>query len=253
MFREAGLTIEQTWGDFEGGSRRKRRAAPDRAREEALLSGTIPFERYPGLPPLFLDFLRGLPDFYPDPPSVEAAAARARELLGQRPRLPAEAFRSRVPQARAMAEELAAGRAVAVLAGHQVGLFTGPLFTVTKAFDAIRIARDLTRRGVPAVPVFWALTDDHDLDEIARTARPGKSEARVHHAGGRGSLQPPAGRRAPAAGEGHGGPRRVPRRHQGPRRRGDPRSVRQPLPPRSIPTARRSSRRCSTSSRTSRS
>ncbi|HEV8118421.1 MAG TPA: bacillithiol biosynthesis BshC [Thermoanaerobaculia bacterium] len=141
-----------------------------------MLSGTIPFERYPGLPPLFLDFLRGLPDFYPDPPSIEAAAARGRELLGQRPRLPAEAFRARVPQARAMAEELAAGRAVAVLAGHQVGLFTGPLFTVTKAFDAIRLARDLTRRGVPAVPVFWALTDDHDLDEIARTARPGKSE-----------------------------------------------------------------------------
>ena len=29
-----------------------------------------------------------------------------------------------------MAEELAAGRAVAVSAGHQVGLFTGPLFTL---------------------------------------------------------------------------------------------------------------------------
>ncbi len=71
-----------------------------------------------------------------------------------------------------MAEDLAAGRAVAISAGHQVGLFTGPAFTLMKALDAIRIADELSRRGVPAVPVFWALTDDHDLQEIARTARP---------------------------------------------------------------------------------
>ena len=141
-----------------------------------MLTGTIPFDRYPGLPPLFFDFLRGLPEFYPDLPSLEAAAARGREVLGTPAKIPAGAFRARLPRARAMAEELAAGRAVAVLAGHQVGLFTGPLFTITKAFDAIRLARDLTGRGVPAVPVFWALTDDHDLDEIARTARPDKTQ-----------------------------------------------------------------------------
>ena len=57
--------------------------------------------------------------------------------------------------------------------GHQVGLFTGPLFTLMKAFDAVHIARELRARGVPAVPVFWALTDDHDLQEVARTAKPG--------------------------------------------------------------------------------
>ena len=68
-----------------------------------------------------------------------------------------------------MAEDLAAGRAVAVSApATRSGLFTGPLFTLMKAFDAIRVARELSRRGVPAVPVFWALTDDHDLQEIAR-------------------------------------------------------------------------------------
>ncbi len=72
-----------------------------------------------------------------------------------------------------MAEDLAAGRAVAVSAGHQVGIFTGPLFTLVKALDAIHVARELSRRGVPAVPVFWALFDDHDLQEVARTAKPG--------------------------------------------------------------------------------
>ncbi len=78
-----------------------------------------------------------------------------------------------------MAEALVAGRAVAVGTGHQVGLFTGPLFTLVKAFDAIRIARELSRRGVEAVPVFWALTDDHDLQEIARTARRADDGAQV--------------------------------------------------------------------------
>lgn len=135
----------------------------------------IPYDRYPGIAPLFLDFLKGLPELYPDPPTLDAAVARGRHLLSRaRPaRVAASAFRFRGAESAKMAEELAAGRAVAVGTGHQVGLFTGPLFTLVKAFDAIRLARELSRRGVPAVPVFWALTDDHDLQEVARTARPG--------------------------------------------------------------------------------
>ncbi|MFN2387813.1 MAG: bacillithiol biosynthesis BshC [Thermoanaerobaculia bacterium] len=134
----------------------------------------LPFERYPGVPTLFLDFVRGRSPFHPDLPTLDAAAARGRELLGRASRIPAAAFRSRHPEGRAWAEELAAGRRVAVAAGHQIGLFTGPLFTLWKAFDVIRIARELTARGVPSAPVFWALTDDHDLEEVARTNRPGR-------------------------------------------------------------------------------
>jgi bacillithiol biosynthesis cysteine-adding enzyme BshC len=136
------------------------------------LSDLVPYDRYPGLSPLFLDFLAGLPAFYPDAPTLEAAGKRGRELLGTAARIPAGAFRFRQPRGKVLAEELASGRAVAVLTGHQVGLFTGPLFTLVKVFDAIRIARQLSEGGLPAVPVFYALTDDHDLEEIARTARP---------------------------------------------------------------------------------
>jgi bacillithiol biosynthesis cysteine-adding enzyme BshC len=141
----------------------------------------IPHAKYPGLSPLFLDFLRGLPEFFPDPPSIDAAAERGRRLIasGRGARIPASAFRSRGAEAARLAQELAAGRAVGVGAGHQVGLFTGPLFTFVKALDAIRVARELTRRGVPAVPVFWALTDDHDLQEVARTAKPGPEGPQV--------------------------------------------------------------------------
>lgn len=135
----------------------------------------IPVDRYPGLPPLFLDFARGESPLYPDPPTIEAALARGREILESRRStpLPTGAFRFRGGAGRKAADDLVSGRAVAVLAGHQVGLFTGPLYTLGKAFDAIATARELTARGLPAVPVFWALTDDHDLEEVARTARPG--------------------------------------------------------------------------------
>ena len=134
----------------------------------------IPYSKYPGLSPLFHDFLAGLPEFYPDPPTLDAAARRGKELLarGGRAKVPASAFRHRGGKAIGMAEDLVAGRAVAVSTGQQVGVFTGPAFTLMKALDTIHIAGELSKRGVPAVPVFWALTDDHDLQEIARVAFP---------------------------------------------------------------------------------
>jgi bacillithiol biosynthesis cysteine-adding enzyme BshC len=139
-------------------------------------STILPFDRYPGLPALFRRFLEGMPELYADPPTLDAAERRGRELSGHKARTPVEAYLFRGEKARRSVEDLAAGRAVAVVAGHQVGLFTGPLFTLTKAFDTLRVARELSARGVAAVPVFWALTDDHDLEEIARTARPGREK-----------------------------------------------------------------------------
>ena len=55
---------------------------------------------------------------------------------------------------------------VAIVTGQQVGLFSGPAYTVYKALTAIRIARDLTDSGTPAVPVFWLATEDHDFAEV---------------------------------------------------------------------------------------
>lgn len=56
---------------------------------------------------------------------------------------------------------------VAVLTGQQAGLFTGPVYTIYKALSAIKAAAELSAAGIPAVPVFWAATEDHDIDEVS--------------------------------------------------------------------------------------
>ncbi|MGB7848835.1 MAG: bacillithiol biosynthesis cysteine-adding enzyme BshC [Candidatus Acidiferrum sp.] len=61
-----------------------------------------------------------------------------------------------------------AGGAVAVVSGQQVGLFGGPAYAFYKALTAIQTAHELTQKGLPAVPVFWMATEDHDVDEVRR-------------------------------------------------------------------------------------
>jgi bacillithiol biosynthesis cysteine-adding enzyme BshC len=63
--------------------------------------------------------------------------------------------------------KLAGPGTVAVVTGQQVGLFTGPAYTIYKALTAARLARHLSDRGIPAVPVFWLATQDHDFAEVS--------------------------------------------------------------------------------------
>lgn len=56
-----------------------------------------------------------------------------------------------------------------VVTGQQVGLFSGPAYTIYKAVTAVRLADELTARGVPAVPLFWLATEDHDFAEASHT------------------------------------------------------------------------------------
>jgi bacillithiol synthase len=53
-----------------------------------------------------------------------------------------------------------------VVTGQQVGFATGPAYTVLKVITAIRLAEQI---GVE--PLFWAATEDHDVEEVASTYR----------------------------------------------------------------------------------
>jgi bacillithiol biosynthesis cysteine-adding enzyme BshC len=53
-----------------------------------------------------------------------------------------------------------------VATGQQIGLLSGPAYTIYKALTAVRLARRLTDQGIPSVAVFWLATEDHDFAEI---------------------------------------------------------------------------------------
>jgi bacillithiol biosynthesis cysteine-adding enzyme BshC len=55
-----------------------------------------------------------------------------------------------------------------VTTGHQLNLFTGPLYFLYKIISAINLAKEL-KHNFPEdnfVPVYWMATEDHDFEEI---------------------------------------------------------------------------------------
>ena len=124
---------------------------------------------------LFTDFLydfERVRPYYGRPPDLDEFASAAEEIT-----LDPEHRRALVKSLRRQnagcGEETARGLdllaepgTVAVTTGQQIGLLGGPSFAVYKALTAVKIAEALRARDVPAVPVFWLATEDHDLAEV---------------------------------------------------------------------------------------
>src|ERR1035438_75661 len=93
------------------------------------------------------------------------AAARQIEFSAERRAALIDALRVQNPQSAAL-ERLAEPGTLAVVTGQQVGLFSGPCYTIYKALHAVKLASWLSANGLPAVPVFWLATEDHDFAEV---------------------------------------------------------------------------------------
>lgn len=63
-----------------------------------------------------------------------------------------------------------------VTTGHQLNIFTGPLYFIFKIATAIRLALDLKTQFPEKdfVPVYWMASEDHDFEEINNTRVFGK-------------------------------------------------------------------------------
>jgi bacillithiol biosynthesis cysteine-adding enzyme BshC len=147
--------------------------------EAGLRVESLPFERVPHQTRLFLDYLRdptSLRKFYPSAVRFHhELAARAPQVLAahrtDRAAL-CDALEASNQNWGASDETLANvarlrdANCIAVVSGQQVGLFTGPLYTIYKALSAVKLAGCLTQRGTDAVPVFWMATEDHDWEEV---------------------------------------------------------------------------------------
>ena len=154
----------------------------------------VPHRDLPGASKLFLDLLyhpSNLRAFYrhlPHDPDAYARAAAEIELSDDRRRALIEALRP-ANAGNPSLETLGRPGTVAVVTGQQVGLFSGPAYTIYKALTAVKLARDLEARGIPAVPVFWLATEDHDFAEVNHCwifdaqHRPAKLEMRVAASG----------------------------------------------------------------------
>ena len=139
----------------------------------------LTFRQLPHQPKLFLEYFdhfEKVKSFYVHPPTMPAATRAARKLAypDDRRAEVTSILRRQNMALGAGAETLAnldrlEKGAAAVVSGQQVGLFSGPAYSVYKALSAAQIAEELTRGGIPAVPIFWMATEDHDLDEVRHT------------------------------------------------------------------------------------
>jgi bacillithiol synthase len=136
----------------------------------------LAFRQVPHQPKVFLEYLdhfEKVKSFYAHPPAMSAVTRSARKLdyPGERRAEVSSILREQNIALGAGVETLSnldrlEKGAVAVVSGQQVALFSGPAYSIYKALTAVQIAEELTRDGIPAVPVFWMATEDHDLDEV---------------------------------------------------------------------------------------
>lgn len=65
-------------------------------------------------------------------------------------------------------ERLAESNSFTITTGHQLNLFTGPLYFLYKIISVINLCRELSEKDESRhyIPIYWMATEDHDFDEI---------------------------------------------------------------------------------------
>ncbi len=141
----------------------------------------IPYRDTGYFSPLITDYLNQEPDlepFYHRFPEIHAFGAQIREKQAAYPaehrpvvcRVLDEQYAGlEVSEAtRRNLDALRQPHTFTVVTGHQLNLFTGPLYFHYKILTAIQLCKQL-QAAYPAyhfVPVYWMATEDHDFEEV---------------------------------------------------------------------------------------
>ncbi|MFZ1729917.1 MAG: bacillithiol biosynthesis cysteine-adding enzyme BshC [Bacteroidota bacterium] len=141
---------------------------------------TLPFSALPGTPKLFVDYADNISDarnYYMGHFSDLMAFETHLQLLERRSYLREPLYSALAAQNKSFLagdntfknlELLKSQTTFAVVTGQQVGLFTGPLYTLYKAMTAVQLAKWLQDQfpSYHFIPMFWLESEDHDFLEI---------------------------------------------------------------------------------------
>lgn len=134
----------------------------------------------------YLESDKQLKEFYGNNPSYQGFYEQIkrktgfdlaqRELLAERLQSQYGSLLTSSPAVAANIEALRQSNTFTVTTGHQLNIFTGPLYFIFKIVSAIRLAKDLAQEfpDKKFVPVYWMATEDHDFEEINHTRLYGK-------------------------------------------------------------------------------
>ena len=80
-----------------------------------------------------------------------------------------------------------------VTTGHQLNIFSGPLYIIYKIISTIKLSENLNQRYADKkfIPVYWMASEDHDFDEIKSFFSKGKTyEWSIKPSGAVGEINP---------------------------------------------------------------
>ncbi|MBD8489612.1 bacillithiol biosynthesis cysteine-adding enzyme BshC [Echinicola sp. CAU 1574] len=152
-----------------------------------MMKSTIEPECTGQFSPLFIDYIRKreeLKPFYHHYPSLEnfkaiiegrSFGAEKRKVLAESIHRQYEGFELSEPSIKNL-EGLGEEKTFTVTTGHQLNLFTGPLYFIYKIVSTINLAEKLqaTYPDYRFVPVYWMASEDHDFEEINHFSYEGK-------------------------------------------------------------------------------
>ena len=128
---------------------------------------------------LFLDYVnqdKNLSSFYKYAPSIDSFSQSIKDISSQKfnRKLLVEVFTEQYVKTSncqlptANYQLLLNENTFTVCTGHQLCLFTGPLYFIYKIISTINLAEQLKKK-FPAnnfVPVYWMASEDHDFEEV---------------------------------------------------------------------------------------